>query len=405
MRAADFDLAVIGSGPSGSTVAYAAAKAGLRVALVDRQPFPRDKPCGDGIGPGAVRTAQQLGLGDIFRGDTPIRAVRLIGPDGTELNAEIPSVDGRSMEGYVVPRLDFDKRLFDCAIAQGVTSLTEVKFAGTELLADRRVVRLQRRDHSQMTLSAYVLVGADGAHSAVRKALGVPQSSPQHTGIAMRAYAKCSDFDEGGSVGPRLYFQFNRDLLPSYGWVFPTGAGLVNLGIGGPLLAIQRRGRNLKQLTAAFADQLRQQDLTLGEPYALRAHHLPHFAGLPKLVHPRAALIGDAASMINPASGEGIAYGMTAATRLVDALPDDVSSSYALASALERFERDFHRAYRVHRASSVIGHRLMGSPQLAAMFIRAARRDPAVLADGVNLLFGFGRVHALTLLRVLSKGR
>jgi menaquinone-9 beta-reductase len=402
VTATDFDLIVVGAGPSGSTAAFAAARKGLRVALVDRQTFPRDKPCGDGIGPGAVRTAQQLGFASIFSEDRPIRAVRLIGPDGTELNAQVPSIDDRSMEGYVVPRVDFDKRILDCAIAEGAEDLTGVKLVGTEISTGYRLVRLQRRDHSQVTLAAHMIVGADGAHSVVRKALGVPQNSPQHTGIAMRAYAKTSAFDEGGSIGPCLYFQFDRDLLPSYGWVFPTGSGLVNLGVGGPLVAIQRRGESIKQLTTAFVDQLRQQGIELDEAYGLRAHHLPHFAGLPRLVHPRAVLIGDAASMINPASGEGIAYGMNAAARLVDALPRDVSNGNSLAKALERFEREFHRTYRVHMASCVIGHRLMGNPRWARMFIRAAQRSPAVLADAVNLLFGFDRVHALTVVRVLT---
>jgi hypothetical protein len=81
-----YDIAIAGAGPAGAIAAYTAAKRGLRVALIDRQTFPRDKPCGDGIGPGAVAIASQLGLGGIFANDVPVSAVTVYGPDGAQLD-------------------------------------------------------------------------------------------------------------------------------------------------------------------------------------------------------------------------------------------------------------------------------------------------------------------------------
>jgi geranylgeranyl reductase family protein len=399
-----FDVAVVGAGPAGSVAAYAAATRGLRVALIDRQAFPRDKPCGDGIGPGAVHIAQKLGLDDIFSGDKPVHTVRVMGPDGSEFHSTIPSIAGKAIQGYVVPRIHFDKRLFDRAIGVGAHDYSGMKFVGTELSGGLRVVTLQSKDKSQRRIAAHLLVGADGANSVVRRALGVPPSMRDTTAIAMRAYAKSDAFSVTDPDCPQLLFAFSRDLLPSYAWVFPTGIGTVNIGVGGPLAEIQKRGQDLKHLLVTFVRQIRSQGIALEEPCAQRAHHLPHFAGIPKLAHPRAALIGDAASMINPASGEGIAYGMSAAASLIENLPAEVGDGTALDRALIQFEQDFRRTYRMHIASSIAVHRLMHSLYFSTIFIRSAQRDPVVLRDGIELLFGFGRIRVLTCARVLRSG-
>jgi geranylgeranyl reductase family protein len=395
-----YDIAIVGAGPAGATAAYDAARRGLRVALIDRQTFPRDKPCGDGIGPGAVTIARQLGLSDIFAHDIPVTAVTVAGPDGTQLDTATSDM-GNAVHGYIVPRRDFDKRLLDRALSQNAADLTGRKFIRTSITGQTRTIELQEKDNTRCHITARLLIGADGANSVVRKALGAPASTPRHTGLAMRAYARTDAFNPGGQHGPRMLFSFSRDLLPSYAWLFPTGQGTVNIGAGGPLTEIRKTHQDPRHLIAAYVGQLRAQGIDFSEPYAHRAHHLPHFGGMPALTHPRAALIGDAASMINPFSGEGIAYGMTAAARLIESLPDDLTSSQALQNALTRFEHDFRRAYRAHIASTLLLHKLMRSPSWAKLFIGAAEQDPAVLHDAIELLFGFGRAHLLTSARIL----
>ena len=116
-----YDIAIVGAGPARATAAYAAARRGLRVALIDRQTFPRDKACGDGFGPGAVAISQQLGFGDIFAQDVPVSAVTVTGPDGTRLDTATTDM-GTAIHGYIVPRRHFDKRLVDCALKQNATT-------------------------------------------------------------------------------------------------------------------------------------------------------------------------------------------------------------------------------------------------------------------------------------------
>lgn len=105
-----FDIVVVGAGPAGSTAALVAAPRGWRVALVDQRTFPRDKSCGDGLGPSAVRLLRKLHLGDILVGREPARSLRVFGPRGMQFQAPVSGMDEDGELGYVIPREEFDDR-------------------------------------------------------------------------------------------------------------------------------------------------------------------------------------------------------------------------------------------------------------------------------------------------------
>ena len=399
-----YDLAVVGAGPAGSTTAIMAARRGWKVALIDRQSFPRDKTCGDGIGPTAVRALNGIGLSGIFDGCTPVRDVTIFGPAGEHLASAIPPIDGEPAYGYVIPRFEFDHRLHRHALAEGAEDLQGHRFTAMRLLSDRRELDLRTAEGAEFTIQARLVVGADGAYSAVRKVLDPPKQGKDHTLLAIRAYAESPDFLPGTALGPRLLFEFSRDLLPSYGWVFPADDGRINIGAGGPIPILRKRGIELKTQINTFADQMRANGIEIGELHDVRSHQLPHIAGLARLSHPRAVLLGDAAAMINPVSGEGIAYAVDAAIQFVQSLPDDLADAAAMHEALESFERSFRRHHRAHFASIRISSTMLHSKAWAGILLSAAQRDPHVLEDGVNLLFGFGRIRAGTVARITRHG-
>lgn len=399
-----YDLAVVGAGPAGSTTAIMAARRGLKVALIDRQSFPRDKTCGDGIGPTAVRALNSIGLSDIFDGCLPVRDVTIFGPAGEHLASTIPPIDGEAAYGYVIPRVEFDRRLHCRALAEGADDFQGHRFTGMRLLSEARELDLRTAEGTELTIRARLVVGADGAYSAVRKILDPPKQTKEHTLLAIRAYAKSPDFLPGTEMGPRLLFEFSRDLLPSYGWIFPADDGRVNIGVGGPIPVLRKRGIELKKQINTFADQMRAKGIQIGELHDVRSHQLPHIAGLARLSHPRAVLLGDAASMINPVSGEGIAYAVAAAIQLGQSLPKNLEDAAAMQTALESFERAFRRHHRAHFASIRISSTMLHSKTWAGILLNAAQRDPRLLEDGVNLLFGFGRIHAGTIARITRHG-
>ncbi|MGH3804590.1 MAG: NAD(P)/FAD-dependent oxidoreductase, partial [Pseudonocardiaceae bacterium] len=221
-----FDIAIVGAGPAGSVAAYAATARGMRVALIDQRGFPRDKSCGDGIGPGGARLLKRLRLDHVLADAQPIGQVSIMGPDGTEARSDVPVIDGESQHGYVVAREIFDDRLFRAALDLGAVDFSGHKLTDFTETADRRTLKLRpggtHDGESEFELSCRLVIGADGAYSTVRRLLNVPNHPTRNTLLAMRAYADVpEDFE------PRLIFEFSRDLLPLYGWIFPNGAGSV----------------------------------------------------------------------------------------------------------------------------------------------------------------------------------
>jgi geranylgeranyl reductase family protein len=398
----DVDVAVIGAGPTGSVAACAAARRGLSVALIDRNTFPRDKTCGDGIGPGAVRVLRELGLDSVLAGRPRIASVTVFGPTGGRSENPVPTIRGKSTDVFVVPRLEFDDHLFRAAIAAGAEDLSGTRYIGMSAESSddgARIVELRDASGARRTLRARLVIGADGAYSAVRKDLvGHEQHKQKFLGIAMRAYA-----DDGSAAGPSMLFEFSRELLPSYGWVFPAGNGTINIGVGLPFAQLRERGVDLRRLLADFAERLRERGVEIGELGEERSHQLPGVMGMPRLAFGRAALIGDAASMINPVSGEGIAYGMTAAMRLVKALPDRLADAAALNAALSRFERDFRSDHRLHFLSCRFTMALLRHAAPATVVVRAIQDDPRVLGGIFDMLFGDGRLHTATALRIAKR--
>ncbi|MDG4767361.1 geranylgeranyl reductase family protein [Solwaraspora sp. WMMD406] len=403
MDATAFDVVVVGSGPAGATAALLAARRGWHVALVDQRAFPRDKPCGDGLGPGVAQLLRELDLGRLLAAETPVAALTVYGPGGAELNAPLIGVDGHTTEGYVVPRADFDQRLRLAALAAGAVDLAGHKVTGTGLGEQRRWLSV-RRGGTESRLTAPLVVAADGAYSTVRRMLGVGRPAVRHTAIAMRAYAETDAFDPDGPYGGRMIFEWSKELLPAYGWLFPTGKGVVNVGVGVMLRAMRHRGLDLRSVLDRFADSCRQRGIELADLHAYRSHHLPLASRVPPLAHERAVLLGDAASMVNPLSGEGIVYGMTAARQLITGLPAELTSAVPLTTALNEFEAWFRRTYRAHLVSCRIAHGLMSMPWWARQVIQAAQRDPVVFSDAVSLLFGVGRIRADTTWRILRHG-
>lgn len=401
----DFDVLVVGAGPAGSIAAYAAARRGWRVALIDRSTFPRDKTCGDGIGPGAVRVLRDLGLDAVLAQRRRIASVTVFGPAGERSESPVPAIAGRSTDVFVVPRIEFDEHLFRAAIAAGAEDLSGTRYLGMPDSDEQaRTVELRDASGASSKLRARLVIGADGAYSVVRKDLvGRERPNARFLGIAMRAYAESRDFDADGVAGPSMLFEFGRELLPSYGWVFPAGGGTINIGVGLPIAQLRERGVDVRHLLSEFVDRLRERGVVIGELREVRGHQLPGVIGMPRLAHRRAALIGDAASMINPVSGEGIAYGMTAARRLIEALPDELADGAALDASLARFEREFRAEHRLHFLSCRFAMALLRRPVPANVVVGAIQHDPRVLGGIFDMLFGEGRLHGGTVLRIARR--
>ena len=306
MTTARFDVAVVGAGPAGSTAALVLARGGARVALVDKATFPRDKACGDLIGPRALALLGSLGL-------TPpdgrhVGEMVVVGP--TSRRVTLPARAGRTYPGHgvVIPRLRFDAWLREEAISAGakpVHGLVRSARDGQIVLDDGR------------RLIADAIVGADGAISRVGRDANLIDSTRVLWGFAQRTYVE-QTVDRPTIV---LWDETHRRGFPGYGWVFPGADGSANVGLGLGLQADRSNASRAVTRFDAFCEHLRRIGLLSG---AVGDRRLGGWLKMGMVgtvaARDRTFLVGDAAGLVNPLQGEGIAPAMTSAALAATAI-------------------------------------------------------------------------------------
>ncbi len=368
MSRPDWDLAVVGAGPAGSAAALAALRArpDARVLLLDRHDFPRDKSCGDGIAPHALDELARLGVAGVLADRVPVRQLRLVSPGGTTVAQALRRPD------YVVPRTVFDARLVDAAVARGA------------VLQRRTVRRLEVRD-DRVVLddhdSAAVLVGADGANGVVRRLAGLPRQPVDNLAVAVRGYTPAP-----AGEPEQIIFMAEKDW-PAYAWSFAAGDGSANIGFGMMLPSLQaaeRGGRaelhgRLEAMLAPFFG-------SSWAPERLVSHHLPLSTSRPRQPDGRVLLAGDAASLVNPLTGEGIFYALLSG-RLAGlaAGAGDPGRAYRLALRAELGR---------HLRHTSLLTRLSRRPGLVDLGVAATARSPQAFDALVELGLGRGLVTA-----------
>jgi geranylgeranyl reductase family protein len=374
VAASSWDLIVAGAGPAGAAAALEARRLApeARVLLLDRERFPRDKACGDGVGPHAAAELAELRAGSVLDGYPPIHRLRLRAPGGIE------AAGASALPSWVLPRKVLDARLVELAVRAGVE------------LRRERVRALEQREGLVIVngeLAAPAAIGADGANSTVRRLLGAPSSPDRRTAIALRGYAPAPP------QPPEQLIGWVAEGWPAYVWSFPTGTGLVNVGYGllrgrlhGGRAELERRLRAL--LPGADPD-----------PTTLRAHHLPFSPARPVASSGRVLLCGDAACMVNPLSGEGIYYALASgrlAARASLLAPERPGPAYraALRVALGRH----------FRHAALLGRAIRWQP-LACAALAGAASSPARFQYLVELGLGQARITPTLLSSVLEGWR
>ncbi len=366
-----YDLVVVGAGPAGATAAVAAleARPGLRVLLLDRADFPRDKCCGDGIAAQALDVLDAHGMADAVDGWAPLRRLELAAGD--------TMVDGvMSRDVHVVPRQAFDARLVEHAVDRGAV-LRRARVRGIDVRDDVVVL-----DDGDDEVHATVVVGADGAHSRVRAALTGPHrlGSPRRA-LALRGYTPTPD-----RLAGRQVIRWGPGRQPSYAWAFDRGDGLANIGYGelvdggpGPT-----RARMLDALDGLLPGLVADASDWRGHPLPLSGFRWQQPDG-------RCLLAGDASGLVNPMTGEGIYYavatgslaGRAAAAAVAAGEPD---------GAGRRYRREVRRLLAGHLRHTWTAGTLAQHRGVVAAGVRAARGDQRVFDDLVEIGLGGGRI-------------
>jgi geranylgeranyl reductase family protein len=355
-----WDVVVVGAGPAGAAAALAARRArpAGRILLLDRADFPRDKVCGDGIAAEAVDVLADLGVDPaiVTDGFPAVPRLRLTSPRGTTVER------ATARPSHVIPRAVLDARLV--AAAQGAGAVLR-RHVVRQVTVHPDVVEVDR------SVTAGVLIGADGAESVVRRTLRVPRNRPDQLAVALRGYAP----EPSGQRGVQVIVT-TEQRWPAYAWSFPLGDGRANVGYGELVSGGATRAGLLDGLHRLLPGVAAE---------GLRAHRLPLSTGRPRQPDGRVLLAGDAAALINPLTGEGIFYAV-----LSGALAGEAATAGADAGAAYR--RALGSRLGRHLRHSSVASRLSRRPVLMDAVLRAAAGSQRVFDDVVDLGLADGRL-------------
>jgi menaquinone-9 beta-reductase len=396
--AGEADVIVVGAGPAGTTTASYLAGAGLDVLLLEKATFPREKVCGDGLTPRAVKALAALGIPLAEQdGWRPNKGLRIIG-GGTRLELPWPELASYPGYGLVRNRLDFDETLARAAQKAGARLIEGMNVTGP-VLDDRtgRVAGVTARragapggeQDGRHTYRARLVVAADGCSSRLSVAMGLRKREDRPLGVAVRTYYRSPRHDDDYLESWLELWDGGR-LLPGYGWIFGMGDGTSNVGLG--LLNTSAAFRNtdyrslLRRWLAGmppswgFTEENRTEPVA-GAALPMGFNRTPHYTrGL--------LLAGDAGGMVNPFNGEGIAYAMESGEIAARVVTQALSRPawQGAERVLSTYPQALKDAYGGYYTLGRLFVRAIGRPELMKFATKHGLRRPAAMRFVLKLL-------------------
>lgn len=306
----DCEVLIVGGGPAGSALACHLARAGLETIVLESKQFPRDKTCGDGVSAIAVTELELLGIADLeeFKVYNQIKRVALFVEDKKTV---LPLPKTRNQRGRVIPRYILDDLMATTAKKAGATYFENTKLLSYQHCGQYLSAVVQHPDGSHRTLRSRVLVGADGSNSTVARQMHGAKPGRDFQLLGLRAY-----FQNVSGPNDRCDFYFSKKNFPGIFWIFPITPDKANVGSAMIASTVPEKQEHAKQMlldmiasNAPFRERLGD-----GEPSErIKGWPLKYKDPSKPLIGPGTLLIGDAAGLINPLSGDGIQYALLSA--------------------------------------------------------------------------------------------
>lgn len=342
---------VVGGGPGGASTAYWLARNGIGVHLVEKKQYPREKACGDGLTPRAIK--QLIDMGFDFDG-LDLHRVEGLRAYAGDLKIEMPWPEHSTYPnwGATMRRADLDGTVAGLAQRQG--AIVEQGTTAMPLLENDRVVGVTLDNAgSERTVHPDYVVIADGSNSRFGRGVGAQRRRDFPYGLAVRGYWESPNSDDRMIESQLDMRDSEGRAMPGYGWVFPLGDGEINVGAGLVSTFKGWKDVNTSHMLEAYANTLPEHWKVTEES----GHSKPIGGKLPMSlsVGPKVGrnwiLVGDASGAVNPFNGEGIDYayetGRMAAGHVANALAGDTLALAGYGEELEAVYGDYHRVARV----------------------------------------------------------
>jgi menaquinone-9 beta-reductase len=371
------DVIVVGAGPAGASAAYHLAEAGLDVLVLEKSAFPRDKVCGDGLTPRAVRQLVEMGIDTDAPGWQRNRGLRIVGA-GHRLELPWPDLATFPDYGLVRTRSDLDEILARHAEKAGARLLERMTVTGP--VVDERTGRVTgvtakpvddrgRKVGDVETFTAPVVIAADGVSARIAIALGLERRENRPMGVAVRAYYETPRHDDEWMESHLELWDGEPgrgNLLPGYGWIFGVGDGTANVGLG--ILNTSKAFQHVD-----YKDVLSRWLATTPAEWGFRDENLVgpvRSAALPmgfnrKPHYTRGVLlVGDSGGMVNPFNGEGIDYALEAGHLAADTIVAALASPEGPAreKVLQGYAAALDEAYGGYFTLGRLFAKMIGNP-------------------------------------------
>lgn len=391
------DVIVIGAGPGGSATAYHLARHGVRVLLLEKTEFPREKVCGDGLTPRAVKQLIKLGVDTSPEaGWLPNRGLRVIG-GGVRLELDWPELASFPDYGLVRTRLDFDDLLAQRAVAAGAVLRTNTNVVAPVLDPTGRVIGVSTEvgpEKAPVTFHAPLVVAADGVSGRFPLALGLAKREDRPIGVAVRRYYKSPARHNDDYLESWLELRSREGgdkLLPGYGWIFGLGDGRVNAGLGVLNSSTAFGKTNYRRLLTDWLantppewglnDDANADGPILGAALPMGFNRVPHYTR-------GVLLVGDSGGMVNPFNGEGIPYAMEsgelAAEIAVQALARPAGPDRE--RALAQYPAELKARYGGYYRLGGMFVKVIGNPQIMRIATKHGMPHPTLMRFVLKLL-------------------
>lgn len=388
----DFDLIIVGAGPAGFACAYQLRNQALKIAIIDQATFPRDKICGDALSADVVnqlyRMDQSLGENfEYFAQKIDSHGVRFVAPNHSVLDINYQNPNHGKAAGYISKRLNFDHFLFQqIEIQSNVEIFQGEKVLDIKNTADRIELKTDQRQ-----FTAQMIIGADGAHSIVNRKLGSIKLEKDHYCAGIRQYYEGVT---GFHADQHIELHFYKELLPGYFWIFPLPNGQANVGLGMLSSEVSKKKLDLKKELG----KLIESKTDLKERFKnATAQEKPQGFGLPigskkrPLSGDRFLLIGDAASLIDPFTGEGIGNALRSGRIASDYIIKSFENQDFTTDFLKQYDHMvYHKMWNELRISRKV-QKLLRYPKLFNFVVNKANNNSSVrtlltsMLDNVDL--------------------
>lgn len=375
-------IIIVGAGPAGCAASLFLSQKKIKHTIIEKEQFPRDKICGDAISGKVLNILNKIDKNivneiitnkKIFK---PSNGIIFCSPDFTKV--EIPfgfeKSNDKKTHGFVAKRLDFDNFLFEKIDKNFCRIIQNCSLVNAEHKKESIAITVNVNNQTYQS-NCKILVAADGAHSVVSKKLTNFKIDYRHYSAGMRAYFKgVKDLSNKGFIE----LIFLKEYLPGYFWIFPLPDDRANVGVGMLSQSIKDKKIDLKKM---FEDTI-QNNIQIKKRFENSVQETPLLGwGLPmgskkiKLSGNNLLLCGDAASLIDPFTGEGIAPAMLSGKLASDTIADAILANNFTADFLNKYDEAYYKATRNETKISNILQKLIKYERLFNFVIKKIAKN------------------------------